>query len=220
MKEFEHEPIRGLPEQLPEGERILWQGRPSWRGLALGAFRMREVAAYFAALGVGKALYAAIGGASAGIVALEFIGMAAPAVLALAVLAGLARLCERSTVYTITNKRVVMRFGMALEKAVNLPFTAIAQAAAKIDANGRGDIALTLEDKSRVSYVAFWPHVRPLRFSRAQPSLRGLNGANAVAAILATALADAHGQSVAPQPAPERAAVPRPVSQVSQPQPA
>jgi hypothetical protein len=50
MNEFEHEPVRGLPEKLPAGERILWQGTPSWRALAIRAFHARKVALYFAAL--------------------------------------------------------------------------------------------------------------------------------------------------------------------------
>jgi hypothetical protein len=32
--DFKFEPIRGLPEQLPEGEHILWQGAPDPRVLA------------------------------------------------------------------------------------------------------------------------------------------------------------------------------------------
>ena len=40
----------GLPERLPEGETLLWQGRPSWRQLALRAFHVREIAIYFALL--------------------------------------------------------------------------------------------------------------------------------------------------------------------------
>ncbi|HBB55427.1 MAG TPA: phosphopantetheine adenylyltransferase, partial [Hyphomonadaceae bacterium] len=33
-KEFDFEPVRGLPEALPAGEAILWQGAPSAWGLA------------------------------------------------------------------------------------------------------------------------------------------------------------------------------------------
>ena len=41
-----------LPEPLPAGESVLWQGRPEWRGLALRAFHVRMVAIYFALLAV------------------------------------------------------------------------------------------------------------------------------------------------------------------------
>lgn len=197
MKEFEHEPILGLPERLPEGEQILWQGAPAFRSLALGAFRMREVALYFALLGAGKAVSAAAAGAGVGAAALEFFGMIVPTLLALGVLAGLAALCARSTVYTITTRRVVFRFGMALEKAVNLPFSVIESAAVKADRANAGDIALALTPKARVSYLAFWPHVRPFRFGRAEPSMRGLPDVSAVAQILATALAEAQSEAKA-----------------------
>ena len=42
-----HVPPRGLPEQLPRGERLLWQGAPEWRTLARRAFRIRGLAVYF-----------------------------------------------------------------------------------------------------------------------------------------------------------------------------
>jgi len=31
--DFAGEPVRGLPEKLPAGERILWQGMPDWHPL-------------------------------------------------------------------------------------------------------------------------------------------------------------------------------------------
>ncbi len=46
--DFAFEPIRGLPEMPPEGERILWQGSPDWRALAWRVFHIREVTFYFA----------------------------------------------------------------------------------------------------------------------------------------------------------------------------
>lgn len=203
MKEFEHEPIHGLPERLPEGERILWQGAPSFRGLALGAFRIREVGAYFAIIGVGKGAFVAMAGGGAAAALLELAGMIVPALLTLGVLAGLAALSARSTVYTVTNRRVVFRFGMALEKAVNVPFTVVSSASVKADRVGCGDIALALNAKTRVSYVAFWPHVRPFRFGRAEPSLRGLADVQTAAGILATALVEFHTET-ARRPAPVR----------------
>jgi hypothetical protein len=48
--DFEFEPIRGLPAMLPAGERLLWQGTPNWRGLAVRSYHVRKIAAYFAFL--------------------------------------------------------------------------------------------------------------------------------------------------------------------------
>ena len=204
MSEFESEPIRGLPGRLPPGERIIWQGAPTFRGLALGAFRIREVAAYFAILGAAKAIGVGAAGGPWSDAALEFVGMAAPASLAIGVLSALALLCHRTTVYTITNRRLVLRFGMALTKAVNLPFTVVDSATMKVDRAGSGDIALGLKPDARVGYVALWPHVRPWRLARPQPSLRGLSDASQVAALLATALAEANGAAAPAMTPPDR----------------
>ena len=36
-----------LPAPLPQGERVIWQGKPSVKGLALRAFHVRKVPIYF-----------------------------------------------------------------------------------------------------------------------------------------------------------------------------
>ena len=50
MSEYTTEPVKGLPELLPAGERMLWQGQPSWRALALRVFHVRKIAIYFTAI--------------------------------------------------------------------------------------------------------------------------------------------------------------------------
>ena len=50
LNEYETEPVRGLPERLPAGETILWQGAPRWGALARRAFHVRKIALYFAIL--------------------------------------------------------------------------------------------------------------------------------------------------------------------------
>ncbi|MFM8463596.1 MAG: PH domain-containing protein, partial [Burkholderiaceae bacterium] len=45
--EHELEAAPGLPEPLPVGERVLWQGTPDWKRLALEAFHLKRVALYF-----------------------------------------------------------------------------------------------------------------------------------------------------------------------------
>ena len=42
--DYAGEPIPGLPADLPEGERLLWQGSPAWMSLAVRAFHIRKVA--------------------------------------------------------------------------------------------------------------------------------------------------------------------------------
>jgi hypothetical protein len=100
----------------------------------------------------------------------------------------LAWLNSRTTVYTITNKRVVMRFGVAVSKAVNIPFTIIDGAALKAMPNGAGDLALTLKAPNKLAFLHLWPHARPWRMATPQPTLRAVPDASAVATILATAM--------------------------------
>jgi hypothetical protein len=103
-------------------------------------------------------------------------------------LAFFAWLNSVTTVYTITNRRVVMRFGAALPKAINIPFTIIESAAIKPIAHGSGDLALTLKTPNKIAFLHLWPHVRPWRLTAPQPTFRALRDAQAAAAILASAI--------------------------------
>mgnify|MGYP003349263071 CR=1 FL=1 len=64
MSEHEIEPIPGLPDYLPPGERLLWQGAPHWRPLAMRAFRLRAVMIYFAVLMAWRGFMATLDGRS------------------------------------------------------------------------------------------------------------------------------------------------------------
>ena len=50
--EYEFEPQFGLPERLPQTERILWQGAPDAGTLAQSAFHLRKFGVYFALVGI------------------------------------------------------------------------------------------------------------------------------------------------------------------------
>lgn len=186
--EFDVEPIRGLPEKPPQGEHILWQGVPSTQGIARHAFYARILIGYFLAL---VAL-------SAGVTLLEGRGVAvllqrAPWLIAfgIAVLAiawALSWLIHRTTVYTITNRRLVMRFGLALPMAVNIPFSIIESAGKRAYGDGAGDIALTLRRDQSPAYLLMWPHVRPWKLGRPQPMLRAIDDIDGVADLLTKSL--------------------------------
>lgn len=182
------EPVRGLPEPLPAGERILWQGAPAFGALARRAFHVRAVALYFGLLAVWRLLSGLADGAKWSAVALDAAGLAVPAGLAIGVLLLLARLYARSTVFTITDRRVVLRFGVALPMAVNLPFCRIEGAALRRYRDGTGDLPLALAEPGRLAWLHLWPFVRPWRLGRPEPMLRGVPDAAAVAAILREAL--------------------------------
>jgi hypothetical protein len=198
MSEHDFEPVRGLPGDLPRGETLLWQGAPDWWKLAQRAFHMRSVAIYFAVLIVWRGAATAAGGATL-IQAVEAALWLTPvAGIVLGLLVGLALMTSRTSVYTITSKRVVLRFGVALPKAINIPYTIIENAALKGFDDGSGDIALRLTQPNKIAYLLLWPHARPWKMARPEPSLRAIANAAEVANLLSEALKAAHGGRSAP----------------------
>lgn len=187
-----------LPGALPEGERVLWQGAPDWKALASGALHVRKIALYFAVLLAWYVASSLQDGAAARDVALGTLRFVAVALVPLVLLSGYAYLAGRMTAYTITTRRVVLRFGVVLPMSVNLPFSRIEAADLKLAADGTGDIAMRLAPtRERLSWVVLWPNARPWRFGRAEPALRAVPQAAMVAQVLARALA-ASAQAPAP----------------------
>jgi hypothetical protein len=187
-----------LPDFLPTGEQILWQGAPdAWR-LARGAFRLGPVAVYFLLLAAWRAGSQLATGApvtAAFTTAAWFVPLGVGALLILALLAWAH---ARATVYTITNRRVILKIGVALPITMNLPFGKIASAFLRTNPDGSGDIPLELVVGERVPYWALWPHARPWRYTRPEPMLRAIPDAASVAGILADALATTGGSAQQP----------------------
>ena len=189
MNEHDYEPLPGLPAPLPEGETILWQGTPSWKAFARRAMRVRLVAAYFALLALWGAAGQVASDSGFEQVAVSCLRIGALASAAIAILVLFAWLVARTTMYTITTRRVVMRFGIALPITIQISFRMIDSASAHICSDGSGDIALNLLSSQRIAYLVLWPHARPWKLTKAQPTLRGIPDAAAVAQILGRALA-------------------------------
>lgn len=204
MTEHDVEPIPGLPGVPPPGERILWQGSPDWRVLARTAFHTRLVAAYFAAL----TLWALAEAGRQGIDGpRDLVGAAMTAIVGLlgvALLHLLAWGAARTTLYTLTTRRVVLRIGMALPKCINLPLPLVGAVDLASRADGSGDVPLTVTGPYKLGYLALWPHVRPWKVATPRPMLRALPDAATVAALIArTCLAaNPDGQLAAADPAP------------------
>jgi len=101
----------------------------------------------------------------------------------------------RTTIYTVTTERVMLRFGIALPMTANIPYSLVQSAAVKIGSDGSGDIPVNVKPGNGVSWLIFWPHVRPWSFGNAQPMLRGIPDAERVAGLLADALAQYSDQT-------------------------
>lgn len=184
--DFAFEPVRGLPEALPEDEHILWQGSPTTMKLAREGFKMNWIIGYFAVLAIWRV------GVSSTMMPLNEAALhAVPFALICAavclILIGLAWVQAKATVYTLTNKRVAMRIGAALTLTLNLPYVRIGSASLDVKRSGHGTIAFELLDDTKFSYLMTWPNVRPWHFAKTQPALRCIADAEKVAAIFAEA---------------------------------
>jgi hypothetical protein len=179
--------------------------------LALHAFRVRQVAIYFGLLAIWRVWSDMAAGDGAIAIAMTLLWLLIPCCVACGVLLLLAWLSSITTQYTITGRRIVMQFGIALPMTLNLPFRVIAAAALRSYADGSGDIPLEISGDDRVAYLMLWPHVRPWRAARTQPMLRSIPDARRVSEILARAVAaasNAAGSAIAEKPTTESAPIP------------
>lgn len=182
-----------------DDETVLWQGAPDAMVLARSAFHTPIVAGYFAVMAVSAIV---LGGGLGGALATVAAGASV-----LAILHGIAFMSARTTRYILTDRRIILRIGMAIEKTVNLPLPQIGAAHLSEKGGGFGEIALEPTGEHTLGYLLLWPHARPWRFSRPQPMLRALPEAARVAEMLAAAVAaheqiargeDATGQATRP----------------------
>jgi Bacterial PH domain len=196
VHEHEFEATLGLPERLPAGEHIVWQGAPDARAVAQRVFRWHWVAVYFLVLWVWYV--ARVPDWSQAMAWRGCIGLALLYGLGVGLWWGLALLTARTTVYTLTNRRVVMRIGIVLTVTYNLPLRCIE--AADLNTPHRssdiGDIALRLEPGTRIAYLHLWPHARPGMLAKPQPLLRCIPDAAKVAGLLSATWAQCNAQSV------------------------
>lgn len=204
-QEHEFEAARGLPEVLPAGEHVLWQGSPDWQQLARRAFHVRKLVVYFAALAVLRLVLMLADGATAGAMAVSALWMVLLAATALGLLSFTAWLAARSAIYTVTNKRVVMRIGIVLTLTFNIPFGRIAAAGLHVNADGTGDLPLQLAGTDAIAFLHLWPHARPWRAKRPEPMLRCVPQAAHVAKVLAEAWSLETGVAVLSAAQPEAA---------------
>lgn len=182
--EHEFEAAPGLPEPLPATEKILWQGSPDWRVLGKEAFHLKTLSIYFALMVALQAVLSwdAALGLSKNLMSLLTSTLLAS--VALGLLALTAWLSASTTLYTITDKRIVMRIGIVLTLTFNLPFSRIQAAQIKKSKDGKGNIAVDLQGPDRIAYLHLWPHARPWHLKQPQPMLRALSDVAEVGSLL------------------------------------
>ncbi len=203
MLEFETEPVKGIPGQLPSDERVLWQGVPTWRSLMVHVLHVRWLAAYFAVIMVWRAGWHLAEGNGWAVASSSAAWLGVLGLFVATLMAGVALLMKRSTVYTITSKRLILRFGMVVPMAVNVPFAKIEAVDLKKLGDGTGEIPITVGGNEQFVYGLMWPHVQRWQFIAPRPMLRSIPDPIKVAGILANAVAKTLGETetAAPRPA-------------------
>ena len=193
--EHEFEAALGLPEPLPAGETILWQGSPSWTAMAKHVFRLQWLAVYFAVIVVLQVF--SVAGSEGGIVA----GWSSVALAVFLALIGLlliglmAYWSATTTMYTLTNRRIVMRVGIVLTVTFNLPYKSLKSADLKLYKDGTGDIPMQIGTEDKIAFFHLWPHVRPWRLANPEPMMRCIPDAKQVATLLTEAWMTSTGLS-------------------------
>ena len=177
-----------LPEDIPQGERILWHGRPRWTNLFRRAYRADFVAGYFAVLAGWNVFDAAIEGRAraGGVGGREDRrdrrrGACSTCFARLGV--GAHRAIRRHLAPRGDEDR--RRFASLLQSAL---LAQIKAATLRVEGDGGGDVMLTLSPSHRIGYLHLWPFARPFRFAHPEPTLRGLADARQVGEILGRAL--------------------------------
>jgi hypothetical protein len=187
--EYDFEEVRGIPYRLPEDEKILWQGSPNWRSLAVHLCHVRTITLYFLLL-MAWVVFARLSENRPLSEAMEinawYMAMLG---IVMAIALTFAYLCAKTTIYTITTRRVVLRYGIAFTKAVNVPLRLVKSGGLRMHANGTGDIAITLYGPEKIAYLIIWPHARPWRFASPEPMLRALPEPQKAVEFLRIALA-------------------------------
>jgi hypothetical protein len=144
---------------------------------------VRGVGIYFGLILVAAALS---GASPTGLVATVAAGA-----IAVGLLCFIAWLSARSTVYTLTNRRVVFRIGIALPTCINVPLKIIENASMKLHADGTADLPLQINGSGKMGWMMLWPHARPWKLAVPEPMLRAVPEGARVAATLSRTLAEA-----------------------------
>lgn len=197
--EHEFEAQLGLPEKLPKGESILWQGAPDFKAVALRVFHMRALVIYFGILLAYRLFSGIYDGDAFASLAMSMVWMTLLSATCLVLVAYFAYLICSTTLYTLTDRRIVMRIGIVLNMTFNLPLKKIQGAGLNVGLKGIGDIPLKLDLDTKIALFHLWPHAKPGAWANPEPMLRCIPDCQKVAALLSEAWANANQVDLAEQ---------------------
>ena len=172
---------------LPWGERVLWRSSPDPRLLTEHLFRLRRVAAYSVILYALWAIRQWRSGPGHDFLRTSIVWLVL-VLITVGFLHWLAQTTSRTSTYILTDRRLVMRVGIALEMTVSVPLSMIERVDVRQFRDRSGELVVTLAAAMRVGYGALWPHVRLRAPRHPQPVLRGLHQPEYVATLLSEAV--------------------------------
>ncbi len=172
--------IDGVDEPLPAGEALLWEGRPDRRLLVLRVFHLRLLLVYWGLVAVAFVAWGLATGRGGGPLAADLVWLAVVGLVGTGLLLALAEAVRRSTTYALTDRRVVIRMGIAFPSVLNLPLQALDAVDLRSLGGGAGEVVLTPGGEARIGWLYLWPHARPWSFREPAPALRALRDAETV----------------------------------------
>jgi hypothetical protein len=116
-----------------------------------------------------------------------FIWALGLSIAALVLIGLLAYWSVNTTMYTLTNRRLVMRIGIVLTITFNLPLKRLAQAGVHIYKDGSADIPIRLNPEDKIPYLHLWPHARAWKLAHPEPMIRCVADGKHVASLFADA---------------------------------
>jgi hypothetical protein len=169
--------INRLPDEvgkaIPLEEKIYWTGKPNWKSFGYHAFGIKYFLIYFFVC----ALYAVSqieSSFSFERLLINYTPYLVSGTLAAMIIFLLAYFSARHTCYVITEKRIVIRTGVALVFLLNMPFKNILSIDMKVLAQGRGNLTFKVRSKKRIPFFSCWPSVKAGVFLEPVPAFRSI----------------------------------------------
>ena len=181
-----------LPDEVrksvPNNEKIYWNGEPSWISFGYQVFGIKYLIFYF----ILSALYSVsqLGSVFSFIAFLVFyMPFLISGAFAAAILFVLAYIVACHTSYAITEKRIVIKTGVALVFLLNVPLKNIISIDKQRLAGGRGNLSFEARSKKRIPFVSCWPSVKGGSFVQPIPAFRSISNIEEIG-VLITKLAE------------------------------
>ena len=174
---------KNILDAIPEGESILWKGKPSFWGFSWYFFGLKLLAFYMIILSLVFAARLTVTDFFTAFVG-DFLPFLVSGILTSCILMALAKIQSQSSVYIITENRVIIKSGAALSFLISMPFKKIKAVNLQKRKGSLGTISFELNSGKRVPYISCWPSVRPWRFKNTEPAFSCIENVDEVATIL------------------------------------